>query len=121
VEDFAMNATLRSHRARKARSRRYDKRRPRPVGPRSTSRTVGAVRSRLARSQASGSRRAAPWDKTRVLRGEWRHRIQQAAIRRGGMAEATAWRSGAYGRAVPLPKPDRSMLPREERIGRPRY
>ncbi|MGW6145679.1 hypothetical protein [Streptomyces sp. NPDC055140] len=42
------------------------------------------------------------------------------AIRRGGMAAATAWRSGAYGRAVPFPKLARSMLPREERIGQPR-
>jgi hypothetical protein len=36
------------------------------------------------------------------------------------MAVATAWRCAAYGRAAPFPKPDRSMLPREERIGRPR-
>ncbi len=26
----------------------------------------------------------------------------------------------AYGRALPFPKPDRSMLPRERRTGRPR-
>ncbi|MFF8478689.1 hypothetical protein [Streptomyces sp. NPDC015414] len=46
--------------------------------------------------------------------------MQKAAIRCGGMAVATAWRCGAYGRAVPFPKLDRSMLPREERIGCPR-
>jgi hypothetical protein len=119
-EDTTMIATLRAHRARKARTPRYADRRPRPAGPRSTSRTVGVARSRLARSHPSGLRRAAPWLKTRALRGEWRHSVQEAAIRRGGMATATAWRCGAYGRAVPFPAPDRAMLPREERIGRPR-
>ncbi|MFI0813641.1 hypothetical protein [Streptomyces echinatus] len=112
-----MTATPRAHRAR---SPRYANRRRRPAGPRSTSRTVDAARSRLARSRPSGLRHAAPSLKTRVTRGEWRTRVQQAAIRRGGMAAATAWRSGAYGRAVPFPKPDRSMLPRQERAGRPR-
>lgn len=115
-----MTATLRAHRARTARSPRYADRRQRPAGPRSTRRTVGAARSRLARSCPSGLRRAAPWLKTRVTRGEWRHSVQEAAIARGGMAAATAWRCAAYGRAVPFPKADRSMLPREERIGRPR-
>ncbi|MFJ3658237.1 hypothetical protein ACIPPR_33635 [Streptomyces nigra] len=107
-----MTATLR---ARTARSPRYADRRRRPAGPRSTSRTVDAARSR-----PSGLRRAAPSLKTRVTRGEWRTRVQQAAIRSGGMAAATAWRSEAYGRAVPFPKPDRSMPPRQERAGRPR-
>ncbi|MFD6334883.1 hypothetical protein ACFWGI_35640 [Streptomyces niveus] len=116
-----MTATHRAHRARKARSPRYGDRRPHLASPRSTSRTVGAARSRLARSQPSGLRRAAPWFKMFVARGEWRHSVQEAAIRRGGMAVATAWRCGAYGRAVSVPKPDRrSVLTREERIGHPR-
>lgn len=118
MEDFAVTAT---HRAHRARSPRYADRRSRPAGPRSTSHTVRAARSRLARSQPSGLRRAAPWLKTQVLRGEWRHSVQEAAIRRGGMAVATAWRCGTYGRPVPFPKLDRSTLPRAERTGRPRH
>ncbi|MFJ5951388.1 hypothetical protein [Streptomyces noursei] len=98
-----MLATLRAHHARKARSPHYADRCPRPASPRSTSHTVAAVRSRLARSQKPYLRRAAPWLETRVMRGERRDSLQQAAIRRGGMAVATAWRCGAYGRAVPFP------------------
>lgn len=113
-----MTATLRAHRAHRARAPRSADRRP--AGPRSTSRTVGAARSRLARSRPSGLRRAVPWLKTRVTRGEWRHRVQQAAIRREGMAGATAWRCGVYGRAVPFPKPGRPMRPCQERSRRPR-
>ncbi|MER5378466.1 hypothetical protein [Streptomyces sp. NPDC002553] len=55
-----MTATLRrclAHRARKARSARDADRRRRPAGPRSTSRAVGAARSRLARSHLSRLRR----------------------------------------------------------------
>ncbi|MFD7462831.1 MULTISPECIES: hypothetical protein [unclassified Streptomyces] len=107
-----MTATLGAHRARTARSPRYAGRRRCPAGSRSRSRTVGAARSRLARSRPSGLRRAVRSLKMRVTAGEWRPRVQQAAIRSGGMAAATAWRSGAYGRAVPFPNPDRSVLPR---------
>jgi len=94
---------------------------PEPRWPALDGRTVDAARfrSRLARSRPSGLRHTAPSLKTRVTRGEWRPRVQLAAIRRGGMAAATAWRSGTYGRAVPFPKPDRSIPPRQERAGRP--
>ncbi|MFI9078722.1 hypothetical protein ACIGW8_19975 [Streptomyces sioyaensis] len=115
-----MHATIRAHRARKARSPRWTDRCPRPASVRSTSATVGAARACLARSYRYGERRSMPWLKTRVTRGEWRHSVQRAAIQHGGMAAATAWRSGAYGRPVPFPPVDRLMLPREERMGRPR-
>ncbi len=114
-----MRATIRAARARKARSPRWADRRPRPASVRSTNPTVGAARSRLARSYRYGERRDMPWLKTYVLRGEWRHSVQRAAIQRGGMAAASAWRSSAFGRPVPRPPVDRSMLPREERMGRP--
>ncbi|MFJ1552790.1 hypothetical protein [Streptomyces mirabilis] len=96
-----MHATIRAHRARKARSPRWTDRSPRPASIRSTNTTVGAARACLARSYRYGERRSMPWLKTRVMRGE------------------TVWRSGAYGRPVPFPPVDRSMLPREERMGRP--
>ncbi|MFF4543700.1 hypothetical protein ACFY1J_05545 [Streptomyces sp. NPDC001406] len=96
-----MHATIRAHRARKARSPRWADRRPRPAGVRSTNPTVSAARACLARSYRYGERRSTPWLKTRVTRGE------------------TALRFGAYGRPVPFPPVDRSMLPCEERMGRP--
>ncbi|MER5222907.1 hypothetical protein [Streptomyces flaveus] len=114
-----MHATIRALRARKARSPRWQDRRPRPASIRSTRRTVGAARSRLARSYRYGECRTQPWLRVSALRGEWANRRQKAAIRRGGMATATAWRSGATGRPVPRLPVDRSMLPREERMGRP--
>lgn len=96
-----MHATIRAHRARKARSPRWTDRRPRPTSIRSTSPTVGAARVCLARSYRWGERRSAPWLKARVERGK------------------SALRFGAYGRPVPRPPVDRSLLPREERMGRP--
>ena len=96
-----MHATIRAHRARKARSPRWADRRPRPASIRSTSPTVGAARACLARSYRYGERRSMPWLKARVERGK------------------TALRFGVYGRPVPFPPVDRSMLPREERMGRP--
>lgn len=114
-----MHATIRAHRARKARSPRYYDRRPLRAGVRSTTPTVAAARSRLTRSHGPMMRRRFPYCRTEVLRGEWPEPKQSAAIRRGGMDEASAWRSGAYGRPVPMPPVDRSMLPREERMGRP--
>ncbi len=97
-----MHATIRAHRARKARSPRWADRRPRPAAriP-STTPTVDAARFRLARRFRFGERRSYPWTRTTVYRG------------------VSAWRSAAYGRPVPFPRVDRSMLPREERMGRP--
>ncbi|MGW2496180.1 hypothetical protein ACWCV2_16980 [Streptomyces pseudogriseolus] len=95
-----MLATLRAHRARKARSPRWTDRRPRPAAVPSTRATVTAARACLARSYRYGERRSMPWLKTRVDRGD-------------------TTRFAAYGRPVPFPPIDRSMLPREERMGRP--
>ncbi|MFE2942952.1 hypothetical protein ACFXKG_28425 [Streptomyces sp. NPDC059255] len=96
-------ATIRAARARRARSLLWAEHRGRAASARSTNSTVAAARSRLARSHRYGERRTMPWLKTYALRGEWPHRTQQAAIQRGGMAAATAWRSSAYGRPVPAP------------------
>ncbi|WP_141747132.1 hypothetical protein [Streptomyces agglomeratus] len=112
-----MSATLRAHHARTARSPCYADRRPRPA------RARRAVPSELPAPVSPAHRRPdgiVPWGKSRVLKGERRHSVQQAAIRRGGMAVATVWRCGTYGRAVWFPNVDRSMLSRGERIGRPR-
>ncbi|MFF7838849.1 hypothetical protein ACFZC6_08540 [Streptomyces ossamyceticus] len=96
-----MHATIRAHRARKARSPRWNDRRPLSASARSTSPAVDAARSRIARGFRYGERRTYPWTKATRWQGE------------------SAWRFGVYGRAVrPLPI-DRSMLPREERMGRP--
>ncbi|MFD3923046.1 hypothetical protein [Streptomyces sp. NPDC058595] len=118
LKPHASKTTVGAHRARKARSPRWADRRPRPASVRPTSTSVGAARTRLARSYRHGER-SRPWLKTSVTRGEWPRTAQNAAIERGGMAAATAWRSGAYGRPAPAPPFDRSMLPREERVGRP--
>ncbi|MCX4677680.1 hypothetical protein OG413_20625 [Streptomyces sp. NBC_01433] len=80
-----------------------------------------AARVRLARTRSSGIRRRFPYLRTTALRGEWSESVEEAAIRESGMNGATAWRSGAYGRPVPRPLVDRSMLPREERTGTARH
>lgn len=92
-----MTATLHAHRAR---SPRYADRRRCLAGRRSTSCTVDAARSR-----PSGLQRAVPRLKTRVTRGEWRHRVQQAAIRHG------AWPGRRHGAAARTAAPSRSRSP----------
>ncbi|GHF32878.1 hypothetical protein GCM10010218_12430 [Streptomyces mashuensis] len=85
---------------------------PSPAG-----RPVRAARARLARTHSTAIRSRHPYLRTMALRGELRHSAQEAAIRDFGVGDATARRSGAYGRPVPRPPVDRSALPREKRTG----
>lgn len=99
-----MLPTVRAHHARTSHSPRWADRHRRIPAIRSTRSTVTASRTRLVRSFRHGERRTAPFLNTRALRAEWLPRMQDTTLRTEGMAAATAWRSGAYGRPVPKPR-----------------